>query len=355
MKKKLALFLSLVMCLTMLSACGGGGGGSSAAGSGSGDAPGKTPSGSPEVVLEFGHIQNPGHALYIAADELKALVEERSEGRIQLNLYPASQLGSAREMMEQVTMGELDITFADASDWASALNLPQLGVFNLPFLNKDLSAQIDVINEVIPTAVPEMLEGTGLRLLATYSNGIRQPLLKDHPINSIEDIQGLKMRTPETKMYVDLWNALGASTVTSAWSEAYTVLQSGVADAVEADDVGLVSMNLQEIGRYMSKIGHLSQAYIVLINEDKWNTIPEDLQQIFTECLAENQASQLADRERLGEEAEQTIANAGVQINEVSDQERQRMRDACQSIYDSYAQEYGLAGLIAQMESYNHE
>ena len=64
MKKKLALFLSLVMCLTMLSACGGGGG-SSAAGSGSGDAPGKTPSGSPEVVLEFGHIQNPGHALYI--------------------------------------------------------------------------------------------------------------------------------------------------------------------------------------------------------------------------------------------------------------------------------------------------
>ena len=124
----------------------------------------------------------------------------------------------------------------------SALNLPQLGVFNLPFLNKDLSAQIDVINEVIPTAVPEMLEGTGLRLLATYSNGIRQPLLKDHPINSIEDIQGLKMRTPETKMYVDLWNALGASTVTSAWSEAYTVLQSGVADAVEADDVGLVSI-----------------------------------------------------------------------------------------------------------------
>ena len=170
-----------------------------------------------------------------------------------------------------------------------------------------------------------------------------------------EDIQGLKMRTPETKMYVDLWNALGASTVTSAWSEAYTVLQSGVADAVEADDVGLVSMNLQEIGRYMSKIGHLSQAYIVLINEDKWNTIPEDLQQVFTECLAENQASQLADRERLGEEAEQTIANAGVQINEVSDQERQRMRDACQSIYDSYAQEYGLADLIAQMESYNHE
>ena len=355
MKKKTVAILSALLCVCMLAACGSSGGSSASGGSasGSGSAGGSGGSGEPEVVLEFGHIQNPGHALYIAPEELKTLVEERSEGRIQLNIYPASQLGSAREMMEQVTMGTLDITFADASDWASALNLPELGVFNLPFLNKDLSAQIKVINEIIPEAVPEMLEGTGLKLLTTYSNGIRQPLLKNHPINTLEDIKGLKMRTPETEMYVSLWNALGASTVTSAWSEAYTVLQQGVADAVEADDVGLVSMNLQEIGKYMSKIGHLSQAYIVLINEEKWNSIPEDLQQILVDCLAETQAKQLADREAMGIEAEKTIADAGVKINEVSDTERQRMRDACQSIYDKYADEYGLGDLIAQIEALN--
>lgn len=349
MKKKLASLVSAILCLSMLTACSGG----STTSSPQNETSGSKPSGEPEVVIEFGHIQNPGHALYIAPEELKTLVEEKSEGRIQLNIYPASQLGSAREMMEQVTMGTLDMTFADASDWASALNVPELGVFNLPFLNKDLAAQIEVINNVIPEAVPEMLDGTGLKLLTCYSNGIRQPLLKNHPINTLEDIKGLKMRTPETEMYVSLWNSLGASTVTSAWSEAYTVLQQGVADAVEADDVGLVSMNLQEIGKYMSKIGHLSQAYIVLMNEEKWNSIPEDLQQILTECLAENQAKQLADREAMGVEAEKTITDAGVTINEVADSERQRMREACQPIYDKYINEYGLGDLIAQIEAYN--
>ena len=196
-----------------------------------------------------------------------------------------------------------------------------------------------------------MLEGSGLRLLMTYSNGLRHPLIKSKPITRLEDIQGLKIRTPETKLYVDIWNCLGANTVTSAWSEAYTILQQGVADAVEADDVGLVSMNLQEVGRYMSKLGYLPQAYMVLINEAKWESIPEDLQKIITECALENQKQQIADRDAMGREAEKTIAAAGVKINEIAPEERERMRAACQTIYDEYSKTYGLGELIAKMEA----
>lgn len=354
MKLKSVLALFTAATLTLLTACGGQTGGSQAPATApsAGSSDKAAPDG--EVInLEFGHIQNPGHALYIAPEEFKAMVEERTQGRVVVNIYPASQLGSAREMMEQVSMGTLDMTLADASDWASALSIPQLGVFNLPFLSKDLATQSQVIQEVVPEVVPGMLDGSGVRLLMTYSNGIRQPLLKTHPITKLEDIKGLKMRTPETKLYVDLWNALGASTVTSAWSEAYTVLQQGVADAVEADDVGLVSQNLQEVGKYMSKIGHLGQAYLVLINEDKWNSIPADLQEIIIQCATENADKQLEDREALGVEAEKTIADAGVEINEISPEERARMREACQPIYDEYAQQYGLADLIARMEEMN--
>lgn len=303
------------------------------------------------ISLEFGHIQNPGHALYIAPEQFKKLVEERTGGRVVVNIYPASQLGSAREMMEQVSMGTLDMTLADASDWASALNIPKLGVFNLPFLTDSLASQGKIIEKIIPVEAPAMLEGSGLRLLMTYSNGLRHPLIKSKPITRLEDIQGLKMRTPETKLYVDIWNCMGAHTVTSAWSEAYTILQQGVADAVEADDVGLVSMNLQEVGRYMSKIGHLPQAYMVLINEKKWNSIPEDLQKIITDCALENQKQQIADRDAMGVEAEKTIAAAGVKINEISSEERERMRAACQPIYDEYINKYGLGELIKKMEA----
>ncbi len=171
-----------------------------------------------KVTLEFGHIQNPGHALAIAPEEFKAMVEKRSNGQVKVNIYPSSQLGSAREMMEQVTMGTLDMTCCDTADWAAALNIPQLAVFNMPFLTKDLATQAKLIDGIVAQEVPKMLKDSNVRLLMTYSNGIRQPLLKTKPITRLEDIKGVKMRTAETPLYVDIWNCLGASTVTSAWS-----------------------------------------------------------------------------------------------------------------------------------------
>lgn len=342
MKRRIAMVMSVILLVSLLAGCGSSKDSDKSAGASGNDE---------TIVLEFGHIQTADHALTIASEEFKKLVEERTDGRVQVNLYPASQLGSAREMMEQISMGTLDITFADGADWATTFEIPELGVFNLPFLCKDLDEQSKILEEVVPEEVPKMLEGSGLHLLMTYSNGIRNPLLKEKPITSLEDIKGVKMRTAETDLYVQIWNALGASTVTSAWSEAYTVFQQGVADAVEADDVGLISQNLQEVGKYYSKIGHLGQTYLVLINESKWNSIPEDLQEIIAECAQENQEKQWADRAQLGEEAEQTMLDAGVEINDISEEERQKMKDACASIYDKYANEYGLADLIEQMES----
>lgn len=347
--------ISSLICVCLLAGCGS----KNSSGSAQGTAPAGSESskaavevvssGTAEVTLEFGHIQNPGHALAIAPEEFKALVEEKSGGRVAVNIYPSSQLGSAREMMEQVTMGTLDMTCCDTADWATALNIPELAVFNMPFLTKDLATQAELIRTIIPEEVPKMLEGSGARLLMTYSNGIRQPLLKNKPITSLEDIKGLKMRTAETPLYVDLWNALGASTVTSAWSEAYTLIQQGVADAVEADVTGLVNQNLQEQGKYLSKIGHLGAIYCVFINEDKWNSIPEDLQSIIQECALESQENQLSSRQASDDEAEKVMADAGVEINEITSEERNRMKDACQSIYDQYENDYNLGGLIDRM------
>ena len=94
-------------------------------------------------------------------------------------------------MMEQVTMGTLDMTCCDTADWAAALNIPELAVFNMPFLTKDLATQAELIRTIIPEEVPKMLEGSGTRLLMTYSNGIRQPLLKNKPITCLEDIKAV--------------------------------------------------------------------------------------------------------------------------------------------------------------------
>ena len=113
MKKRLIRVMSSLMFVCLLAGCG------SKSSSGTESVAEVAASGNAEITLEFGHIQNPGHALAIAPEEFKALVEEKSGGRVAVNIYPSSQLGSAREMMEQVTMGTLDMTCCDTADWAA--------------------------------------------------------------------------------------------------------------------------------------------------------------------------------------------------------------------------------------------
>ena len=122
MKKRLIRVMSSLMFVCLLAGCGS----KSSSGNAVSEAPSKNEgtesvaevaaAGDAEITLEFGHIQNPGHALAIAPEEFKNLVEEKSGGRVAVNIYPSSQLGSAREMMEQVTMGTLDMTCCDTAD-----------------------------------------------------------------------------------------------------------------------------------------------------------------------------------------------------------------------------------------------
>lgn len=305
------------------------------------------------IKLSFGHIQNPGHSLYIAAENFKNLVESKSGGRVVINIYPSSQLGTAREMMEQTTIGTLDMTFAATSDWAIGLNIPELSVFELPFLYANIEQQQKVIEEILPQEVEKMLADSSVKLMFTYLNGIRNSLTKTKPINTINDIKGLKMRTPESVLSVDMWKNLGAINVTSPWSDVYTVLQQGVSDAIEADAVGMVNMNLQEVGKYYSRTAHMGNIYIICINKNKWDSIPEDLQKIIQEAGIESQRVQMEGRKAEDEAAEKILQETGVILNDVSQEERMKMRDAEKSIYDQFSKQYQLEDLVQKLLSIN--
>ena len=301
------------------------------------------------IEISFGHIQNPGHSLYIAAEDFKNRVHEKTGGKVKVNIFPSSQLGSAREMMEQTTIGTLDMTFAATSDWAIGLNIPELSVFELPFLYSSLDDQKKAIEDILPNEINNMLGSSKVRLLFTFSNGIRDSLLKYKPINTLEDIKGLKMRTPESVLSVSTWKNLGAVNVVSPWSEVYTVLQQGVSDAIEADAVGMVNMNLQEVGEFYSKTAHQGNIYITCISKDKWASIPEELQVLIEEAGFESMQKQIAGRKAQDEEALGVLAAAGVVINDVPQSERDKMREAEKPIYDEYIEKYGLGDLIEKL------
>ena len=299
--------------------------------------------------FNLGHIQNQGHDLYIAIDKLAKALETRSNGAIKVKVFPSSQLGTEREMIEQCAMGTLDITPSDPAGWATGLQLPELNVFGLPFMYNTLEAQKKVIDNVVLDEFQKRLIPKGIHPLAVYSNGIRHAIIKTKPIATMDDLKGLKMRCPENPLFVNTWRALGANTVTVPWSEVYTALSQGVCDAAEADSVGIVNNNLHEVGKYLSHTGHMGGLWIVSMNEKKWQTLPKEIQEIFTQVFAESSAEQIAHRKTSDDAAEKVLADKGIVINEVSAAELAKMRQAVDPLYQEYADKYGMGELIKKI------
>lgn len=303
------------------------------------------------IELSIGHIYNTNHNEALALETLKERLAEESDGRIKLTIYPSSQLGSEREMAEQVALGTLDMGLSDGPTWSNALNVPELAVFGLPYLYKDIDGQVNAFDEIL-TVADEYMNSAGVKPLFCFSASIRGAMMKTKPINTLEDISDIKMRVPEISMYVDTWKNLGANPTTTAWGECYTALQQGVVDGCEVDPSTIVDANIQEVTNYFSKTNHMGTVHIISINMDKWNSIPEDLQQIILKVSKEVSTEQAEDRKIADEAAIQKMADADVVINEVADEELEKMKNAVQPLYDQYDTEYGLGEEIARLQAY---
>ena len=195
------------------------------------------------VELSLGHIYSASHNEALAIQDLADNLAAASDGRIKMTIYPTSQLGSEREMAEMVTLGTLDMGLSDGPTWSNALNVPEMAVFGLPFLYNGIDGEAACYDAILEAAAGFM-EGTGVKPLFCTTASIRGAMLATKPINSLADISGIKMRVPEITMYVDTWKNLGANATTTAWSEAYTSISSGVVDGCEADPSTLVDANL---------------------------------------------------------------------------------------------------------------
>jgi tripartite ATP-independent transporter DctP family solute receptor len=295
-------------------------------------------------------VYNVGHNEAIAIEMFKEKLYEKSNGRIKLTIYGSSQLGSEREISEQVVLGTCDMGSSDGPTWSNATRIPELAVWGLPFLYEDIDAQKRVINEIYLKEGEKMMIPGGIRPIYGASSSIRGSLLVKKPIVKADDIIGLKMRVPEITMYVDTWKALGANSVTTPWSESYTALMQGVCDGVEVDPSAIVDANLHEVGKYFSRTAHMGTLHFVVMNEKKWQSIPKDLQQIILECGAEVSEWQIEDRKRADLECEQKMKDAGVIFNDISPEERAKMIERVKPLYERYEKEYGLGDLIRKIQ-----
>ncbi len=242
--------------------------------------------GSDTFELKFAHIADESNSWHKAAMKFKEIVEAKSEGRIEVKLYPNNQLGSEVEVIQSIQTGTADMTItADTlQKWA-----PALGVMGAAYMIDD-SAHLERVVEgkVGETIESEILSKTGLKPIAWFERGPRF-LTSNKPIPTPDDLSDVVIRVPDVPMYVAVWDALGAKPTPMAFNEVFTSLQQGVIDAQENPLALIKSGGFYEVQDYVNKTEHVRGWIYVVIGDKKFNSMPADLQQIVLDAAQEMQ------------------------------------------------------------------
>lgn len=221
-------------------------------------------------------VQNQAFRQYIEE------VSEKSGGRIQINLTTGGSLGSQREIIEGVNLGTIEMGMGEAGIYVNYI--PEFGVLNLPFLYDSEEEFFSVMDGEVGQKYEKMLEeSTNLKIQSWLYGGMRD-VYATKEMNSLEDLKGMKIRTPESSIYVETFKALGANPTAVAATEMYTALQQGIVEGMEGSSETGYTYKIYEVAENCLETGHVYADISLIINKNVYNSLPDDLKQVLDEC-----------------------------------------------------------------------
>ena len=254
-----------------------------------------------KTVLKLGTATQPAHIYNVAMERFAKIVAEKSNGELEVRVFPAGQLGSERDMVEGLQLGSLEMTLTSTGPLGNFV--PQVKLFNLPFLFKDRQTCYRVLDGPVGTKIADMFPRVGIRSLGWYENGFRNITNSKRAIRLPADMKGLKIRVMEDDVFILTMKSLGASPLPMAFGELYTALEQKTVDAQENPLAVINSSRLFEVQKYLAMTGHFYSPAMLLISEIAWKALTPGQQRIIS--LA---ASQARDFERkISLEADQKL------------------------------------------------
>ncbi|WP_158735837.1 TRAP transporter substrate-binding protein [Alteribacillus sp. YIM 98480] len=235
-----------------------------------------------ETIIRFGHGSEESNERHLAVLHFKELVENKSNGNIQVQVYPNEQLGSEAEMIESVTLNDLQMVASSAFSQYDQ----RISVFELPYLFSSYEEAWNVLDGKIGEKAAEPLLENNLRILSYFENGFRH-VTSNQPIESPNDLNGLKIRTPESPLSLGTFKTLGANPTPMAFGELYTALQQGTVDAQENPVANIHSSKFQEVQKYLNFTGHQYMPLPVAVSEDFWQSLSPYSQNIVKDSAQE--------------------------------------------------------------------
>ena len=265
------------------------------------------------IVLKLGHGLDVTHPVHKAMVYMAELVAKNSTGRARIDIYPSEQLGSEREMIEQLQLGSVAMTKTSTSPLESFI--PAMSIFSVPYLFRDSDHAWKVFNGEIGKNILKEGESKGLKGLCYYDAGFRSFYMRNKAINSPDDLKGMKIRVQKSKTSMAMIEALGASPTPIDWGELYTSLAQGVVDGAENNPPSFETSKHYETCKFYSLDEHSGPPDVVLISMQWWNKLPDDIKAIVQKAA---DSSSVYERKLWKEKTESSLAAvkaAGVKIN----------------------------------------
>ncbi|PAU78329.1 DctP family TRAP transporter solute-binding subunit [Halomonas salipaludis] len=256
-----------------------------------------------------------------AGIEFKRLVEEKTGGSLEINLYPDNQLGDDRVVLESTIFGDIDIGIASTSPLANLI--PDFYLFDAPFLFLSSEEAYAALDGEIGQEILASLEGKGLKGLAFWENGFRNYTGKSNVVAEPSDLEGKKVRTMENRVHLAAWRALGANPTPMAFPELFTALQQGTVDAQENPLSIIDSNRFLEVQDQVSLTQHVYTPFIVFMNLDRYNALDESERQAINESIETATEFQRQRSQELEAEVVEKFSNQeGITVTELTPEQK---------------------------------
>ena len=289
------------------------------------------------MVLTLAHGLSESHTVHIAMMEFAQKVEERTNGRIQVKIFPNGQLGSETENMEQLMAGVIAMTKVSAPGLATYNEAYH--TFGLPYLFDDTE---DFYHKMDSQQMRDFFLSTaddGFVTLTYYTSGARSFYTKDRAIRTPEDLHGLKIRVQDMQSQTDMLEALGGIPVAMSYGDVYTSLQTGIIDGTENNETALTTGKHGEICKVFSKDEHAMIPDVMVMSAQIWNNISPEDQQIILEAAYESTDSHKIAWDAAIQEAVQEAQDT-MGVTFVEDVDKEAFREATAGLVDEYCARY---------------
>jgi tripartite ATP-independent transporter DctP family solute receptor len=282
----------------------------------------------------------------IAAERWAALVGERTDGRIKMQIYPGAQLVQGEQTREFTAMrrGVIDMAVGSTINWSP--QIAQMNIFSLPFLMPDYAAIDALTKGPVGERIFELVQENGVVPLAWAENGFREVTNSQRAVRTPADMQGLKMRVVGSPIFNDIFTALGANPTQMSWADAQPALTTGAVDGQENPLTIYTVLKMHELGqRNVTLWRYAADPLIFAVNQEVWDSFTEEDQKIVREAAVEAGAHGVeVARKGLTDDDQsliEQIRGFGVEVISLSDDERQAFVDATRPVYDAWRDRIG--------------